>query len=108
MGRISVVNLRDDLPFGSKVLGELKDHPVAAVSPTGSNLAPGVIDLDSDPNDRVTVEVNGKRLANWLPWNFDHSKQLERWTVMEAPTGHRFCVVRVQRPGFPKNAKRWE
>jgi predicted enzyme related to lactoylglutathione lyase len=35
-------------------------------------------------------------------------KQLEHWTVMEAPTGHRFCVVRVQRPGFPKNANRWE
>ena len=31
-----------------------------------------------------------------------------RWVVMEAPTGQRFCVVRVQRPGFPKNANRWE
>jgi hypothetical protein len=27
-----------------------------------------------------------------------------RWVVMQAPTGQRFCVVRVQRPGFPKNA----
>ena len=35
-------------------------------------------------------------------------KPLERWVVMEAPTGQRFCVVRVQRPGFPKNAQRWE
>jgi predicted enzyme related to lactoylglutathione lyase len=35
-------------------------------------------------------------------------KPLERWVVMEAPTGQRFCVVRVQRPGFPKNACRWE
>lgn len=26
----------------------------------------------------------------------------------EAPTGQRFCVVRAQRPGFPKNAKRWD
>lgn len=34
--------------------------------------------------------------------------RLERWVVMEAPTGHRFCVVRVQRPGFPKNANRWD
>jgi hypothetical protein len=33
--------------------------------------------------------------------------RLERWVVMEAPTGQRFCVVRVQRPGFPKNASRW-
>jgi len=34
--------------------------------------------------------------------------RLARWVVMEAPTGQRFCVVRVQRPGFPKNAQRWE
>jgi Glyoxalase-like domain len=34
--------------------------------------------------------------------------RLERWVVMEAPTGQRFCVVSVQRPGFPKNANRWE
>lgn len=33
--------------------------------------------------------------------------RLERWVVMEAPTGQRFCVVRVQRPGFPKNATVW-
>jgi len=34
--------------------------------------------------------------------------RLERWVVMQAPTGQRFCVVRVQRPGFPRNANRWE
>jgi len=33
---------------------------------------------------------------------------LERWVVMQAPSGQRFCVVRVQRPGFPKNANRWD
>src|ERR1700742_1280628 len=57
----------------SDVLGQLKDHPVAAVARTDKDLAPGVIDLNSDPNDRVTVEVDGKRLANWLPWHFDHA-----------------------------------
>jgi hypothetical protein len=34
--------------------------------------------------------------------------RLERCVVMQAPTGQRFCVVRVQRPGFPKNATRWD
>jgi predicted enzyme related to lactoylglutathione lyase len=33
--------------------------------------------------------------------------RLERWVVMQAPTGQRFCVVRIQRPGFPKNANAW-
>jgi hypothetical protein len=35
-------------------------------------------------------------------------EQLARWVVMRSPTGQRFCVVRVQRPGFPKNANRWD
>ncbi len=33
---------------------------------------------------------------------------IKTWVVMEAPTGQRFCVVRAQRPGWPKNANRWE
>jgi predicted enzyme related to lactoylglutathione lyase len=35
-------------------------------------------------------------------------QRLERWVVMQAPTGQRFCVVRIQRPGYPKNANRWD
>jgi hypothetical protein len=34
--------------------------------------------------------------------------RLERWTVMQAPSGQRFCVVRVQRAGFNENANRWD
>lgn len=33
---------------------------------------------------------------------------LERWVVMQAPSGQHFCVVRVQRPGFSGNANRWD
>ena len=32
----------------------------------------------------------------------------ERWVIMRAPTGQRFCIVRVQRPGWPKGANRWD
>ncbi len=35
-------------------------------------------------------------------------KRMERWVVMRAPTGQRFCIVRVQRAGFPKGATTWE
>ncbi|MGH8363603.1 MAG: VOC family protein, partial [Gammaproteobacteria bacterium] len=27
-------------------------------------------------------------------------RRIKTWVVMEAPTGQRFCVVRVQRPGY--------
>ena len=32
----------------------------------------------------------------------------ERWVVMRAPSGQRFCIVRAQRDGFPKGATTWE
>ena len=35
-------------------------------------------------------------------------KRLERWVVMKAPSGQRFCVVRVQRDEFPKGGTTWE
>jgi catechol 2,3-dioxygenase-like lactoylglutathione lyase family enzyme len=34
-------------------------------------------------------------------------KRLERWVVMRAPSGQRFCIVRVQRDGFEKDANVW-
>jgi hypothetical protein len=33
--------------------------------------------------------------------------QIKRWWVMEAPGGHRFCVVPPQRPDFPSGATTW-
>jgi hypothetical protein len=34
-------------------------------------------------------------------------KDYGRWVVMEAPSGHRFCVVNPQRADFDENAKTW-
>lgn len=31
-----------------------------------------------------------------------------RWWVMEAPSGHRFCVVRRQREAFGPHLNRWD
>ena len=58
------------------------------------------IDIETDdiPAEVARLEKLGATVAN----------RLERWVVMRAPTGQHFCVVRVQRPGFPKNAGRWD
>jgi predicted enzyme related to lactoylglutathione lyase len=56
------------------------------------------IETDDIPAEVGRLEKLGARVVD----------RLERWVVMEAPTGQRFCVVRVQRPGFPKNANRWD
>lgn len=77
----------------SEVLGPLKDHPVAAVNRADDDLAPGVIDINSNIEDQVILELEGKPLANWLPWHFDHAynNELNRAGVLRpiviAPEG---------------------
>ena len=56
------------------------------------------IETDNIPAEVARLEKLGAKVV----------ERLERWVVMEAPTGQRFCVVRVQRPGFPEHANRWE
>ena len=56
------------------------------------------IETDNIPAEVARLEQLGASVVN----------RLERWVVMQAPTGQRFCIVRVQRPGFPKNATRWD
>ena len=56
------------------------------------------IETDDIPAEVARLEKLGAKVVD----------RLERWVVMQAPTGQRFCVVRVQRPGFPKNANRWD
>jgi hypothetical protein len=55
------------------------------------------IETDDIPAEVARLEKLGAEVVN----------RLERWVVMQAPTGQRFCVVRIQRPGFPKNANLW-
>ena len=56
------------------------------------------IETDDIPAEVARLEKLGARV----------DARLERWVVMQAPTGQRFCVVRIQRPDFPKNANRWD
>jgi predicted enzyme related to lactoylglutathione lyase len=62
---------------------------------------PSRVHLDIEADD-IEAEVNrleklgAKRIA-----------QVRTWWVMEAPTGQRFCVVRVQRSDFEANANSW-
>ena len=56
----------------SNVFGPLKDHPVAAVPRADQENMPGVIDMRCEPNSAGVVEIDNKRLSQWLPWHFDH------------------------------------
>jgi len=76
----------------SKVFGPLKDHPTKTVTRTASDLAEGVIDMHYVPSDDPgnvdgLVEIDGKRLARFSPWHFDHcyNDELNRAGVLRAP-----------------------
>lgn len=55
------------------------------------------IEADDIPAEIARLEKLGATIV----------ERLQRWVVMQAPTGQRFCIVRVQRPGYPKNANTW-
>lgn len=63
---------------------------------------PSRVHLDIETDD---VEAEVARLEKL------GAKRIEKvhsWWVMEAPTGHRFCVVKVQKPSFDQNANSWD
>lgn len=79
----------------SGVFGELKDHPIPGVPRAIEDLAPGVIEITSGPNNSAIVEIEGKRYASWLPWHFDHcyNNELNRAGVLR-------CVKAVEDGGL--------
>ena len=55
------------------------------------------IETDDIPAEVARLEKLGAKIH----------KRMERWVVMEAPSGQRFCIVRIQRDGFEKDALTW-
>ncbi len=62
---------------------------------------PSRVHLDIETDD---IEAEVERLEALGARRIAHVKG---WWVMEAPTGHRFCVVRPQRPDFEERANDW-
>ena len=75
----------------SEVFGPLKEHPTAATKRADDNIAPGVIDIHTQPRGddghyHGLVEIDGVKLASFSPWHFDHSynDELNRAGVLRA------------------------
>ena len=75
------------------------DEPIVQIQRVGHESR---VHLDIETDD-ISAEV-----ARLTTLGAKVVQRLERWVVMQAPTGQRFCIVRVQRPGYPKNANRWD
>ena len=63
---------------------------------------PSRVHLDIETDD---IEAEVRRLE---ALGAKRLKQIRTWWVMEAPTGHRFCVVRPQGATFASEANRWD
>ncbi|MGE5147379.1 MAG: VOC family protein [Candidatus Eiseniibacteriota bacterium] len=75
------------------------DEPIVQIQRVGHDSRVHLdIETDDIPAEVARLERLGAKVVN----------RLARWVVMQAPTGQRFCVVRVQRPDFPKNATIWD
>ena len=70
----------------SNVIGPLKDHPSQAVHRAGGDDMLGVIEMRHEPNAPGRIAIEGRELASWLPWHFDHcyNDQLNRAGVLRA------------------------
>ncbi len=62
---------------------------------------PSRVHLDIEADD---IEAEARRLEKL---GAKRIGQVRTWVVMEAPTGQRFCIVRVQRSDFAQNANSW-
>lgn len=62
---------------------------------------PSRVHLDIESTD---VEAEVRRLE---ALGARRVHQVRTWWVMEAPTGHRFCVVRQQRSGLEEHGHAW-
>lgn len=62
---------------------------------------PSRVHLDIESTD---VEAEVRRLE---ALGARRIQQVRTWWIMEAPTGHRFCVLRQQRPGLEEHGHRW-
>jgi hypothetical protein len=84
-GKYAVVGAYDRYP---RVLLQAVDHEPR-------------VHMDIETDDRETEAARLKELG---------AKEIARiktWIVMEAPTGHRFCLVAPQGDDFPKGAADW-
>lgn len=58
------------------------------------------LDIESDD-----VEAEAARLEKLGARKIE---KIQTWWVMEAPTGHRFCVIRAKRAEFAREANVWK
>ena len=90
--------LSDPESAGYRRIDAARDQPTVLVQKVDH---PSRVHLDIETDD---IEAEVRRLEQL---GARRVAQIKTWWVMEAPTGHRFCVVKPQRADFPAGAASW-
>jgi hypothetical protein len=103
--------------FWAQALGRPVDrnHPGTRGNYVMLETPPGevIVEIQSvDHESRVHIDIETDdipaEVARLEKLGATVDQRLERWVVMRAPSGQRFCVVRVQRAGFEAASNSWE
>ncbi|KRF01823.1 glyoxalase [Frateuria sp. Soil773] len=81
-------------------LATLADEPIILLQRVAHDSR---VHLDIETDD---LEAEARRLEKLEASRIECVRG--RWWVMEAPSGHRFCVVQKQREAFGAHLNRWE
>ena len=87
---------------------QLKHYAALAERPNDPHLILQKVDhasrihLDIETDD---IEAEADRLE---ALGAKRVERFPRWWVMEAPTGHRFCIIGARRTGFEDEANSWD
>ena len=106
-------DLASALAFWSAALGldgEIdKDGKYAVLKTTGDDIHVLLQAVDHDSRVHLDIETDDKavEIRRLESLGAKSVARMDRWTVMQAPTGHRFCVVDPQRSGFAQGATEW-
>ena len=85
------------------------DPPYAVLSGPEREVKVLVQMVDHEPRVHLDIECNDKsaEIARLEALGATPVAAIKDWVVMQAPTGHRFCVVNPQRADFADNATAW-
>ena len=111
----------DDLREGAEFWSRALDRPVASLDQDGDGKYAELETAADEPvillqkvghDSRVHLDIETDDIeaeaARLEALGARKIAFVKRWWVMEAPTGHRFCVVRQQREPFGPHLNRWE
>ncbi|MEM0908773.1 MAG: VOC family protein [Pseudomonadota bacterium] len=106
-------DLTDAAAFWAKALGLPgkvdDDGKYAPLAPSPGEPRVLLQSVDHPPRVHLDIETDNKEAeANRLEaLGARRVAHHPRWIIMEAPSGHRFCVVGPQRHDFAQNANVW-